>query len=326
MSTNLRVPGGVQSDGAPERPDCVIATGGLDEREQALLTSMLDLIAGRSHGHWRIGPLANAHVLIFSARADEDLLAQWKARGRPWIALTDANDAPPIATHVLQRPLRVFPLLDVLQEIEQAHGVAGNSAVAKPVPVVLTPRWQLADQLRQLGLGTSHGEWKAAGNVYVSDDGRQFAANGTALAQLRNGSFDPQPLGARCARIPAGLPVHPIAELAWWIGWWSDASSLAPWLDAGMQFRLRHWPDFGLVPVARSTLRLAALAAQRLWTVPRLAAAAMVPDAEVVRFVNAMSVSGLLVTHAAPPRARAAGRGGFVGALLRGLRTKLGLA
>ncbi len=309
-----------------ERPDCVIATSGIDPQEQALLTSMLDLLGSRSRGHWRLGSVASAQVLMFSASADESELVHWKASGKPWIALTHHDDDPTTAAHVLQRPIRVFPLLNLLKEIEEEAGFLGQVAAVRVEPKELPPRWQFADQLRTLGLGASHGEWYSAGTVLVSDDGRQFAASSAVLAQLREGRFEPAPLGARCARPPTGMPLHPIEELAWWIGWWSDAQQLAPWLDLGMQFRLRHWPDFGLIPVSHSTLRLAALAAQRLWTLPRLVEAAAASRGEVVRFVNAMSVSGLLVTHAAPPRPAPAPKPGLVAGLLRGLRIRLGLS
>lgn len=308
-----------------ERPDCVIATSGIDPQEQALLTSMLDLLGGRCRGHWRIGGIASAQVLMFSAAADESELAAWKASGKPWIALTHHDDDPTTASHVLQRPIRVFPLLNLIKEIEEEAGFLGQVATVTIEPRELPPRWRFADQLRTLGLGAGHGEWYSAGPLLVSDDGRQFAASSDVLAQLREGRFEPAPLGARCAHPPVGMPLHPIEELAWWIGWWSDAQQLAPWLDAGMQFRLRHWPDFGLIPVARSTLRLAALSAQKLWTLPQLVDTGVAGRGEVVRFVNAMSVSGLLVTHAAPPRPAPPPKPGLVAGLLRGLRLRLGL-
>jgi hypothetical protein len=262
---------------------------------------------------------------MFSSAADETELAAWKASGKPWIALTHPDDDPTTASHVLQRPIRVFPLLNLLKEIEEESGFLDQVATVRVEPTEMPSRWQFADQLRTLGLGASHGEWFAAGSIHVSDDGRQFAASPEVLAQLREGRFEPAPLGARCPRPPVGLTLRPIEELAWWIGWWSDAQQLAPWLEAGMQFRLRHWPDFGLIPVSHSTLRLAALSAQKLWTLQRLVEAAVASRGEVVRFVNAMSVSGLLVTHAAPPRPKPAPKPGLVAGLLRGLRVRLGL-
>jgi len=313
------------SDAKPESAkDRAIALSAVQPHDSVLLASMLELLVGRSAGHWRIGTLHEADVLMFGPQADEALLARWRLSGKPWVALQDPEDEPTTASHVLHRPLRVFPLLALLKEIEEEAGeTAPSPGVAHPQP--LPSNWQLADALRTLGMGTTHGQWLRTGGIYVRDDGRQFAAADADLARIREGRLQDAGFTDRVPAPPAGLRVHPIEELAWFAGWWADGERLAPWLSADMRFRIRHWPDLGTIRAGRDAIRLTAMLGNQMWTADELVAASGIDRSQVVRYLNATSVSGLLVTRAGAPRVQPERPPGLIASLVRGLRARLGL-
>jgi hypothetical protein len=311
--------------GAFSGRDCVIALAGVDLHDRMLLSSMLDLLVGRTSGHWRLGETREADVLMFGNDAPDALLESWRVGGKPWVAILDHNDNPTTASHVLHRPVRVFPLLSLLREIEDETGSAGP-APAKSSPSAVPDHWQFANELRSLGLGSHHAGWHRAGDIWVRNDGQQFAANDDDLRRMRKSGLSELRLVDAMSAPPPALRLHPIEELAWCIGWWSDANQLAPWLDRSMRFRLRHWPDLGTVEVAQPAIRLLALLAQRSWTVEELVGASGNSPTDVLRALNATAVSGLLLTRAGPPKPAPAPVAGFLGSLLRGIRSRLGLS
>jgi hypothetical protein len=111
-------------------------------------------------------------------------------------------------------------------------------------------------------------------------------------------------------------------------------SGLAPWLDANAAYRIRQWPDFGVIPATPVRLRLAAMLSLKACTRAELLAGLEESAEEIDRILNALAVTGLLNVNsvaASEPEPEAAPRQvvsmerGIVKSFIRGLRSRLGI-
>lgn len=321
-------------------PACTLGISGVGDNERLVLASMLTLVNGRTAMRWQIGEATNADVLMVGSQADDALLRDWQTSNKAWIAMLEPGDARPATAHTLQLPLRLFPLLTLLTELEQlpeifSRQVAPGGVSKVPMesmaarlgfrePVVGSPVWHFAESLRRSALVTSHGQWNRAGCVYLRDDGCVFATDDASLRALREGQLALPRFAATMAQKPANLSEYPIEQLAWFTGWWAEADHLAPWLEPAAHYRLRQWPDFGTLRGDQSTLRIAALLASRAWALDALVQHGDLERHHVIRFLNAASLCGLLITSAptpSPPNKP----NGFLTGLLGAMRVRLGL-
>jgi hypothetical protein len=306
----------------------VLAHTGLDENDASVLASMVKLLKNRTSMDWNIGSPSRADVLIVGAHADEQLLQRWQASGKVWIAALRSHESRPLTPHTLQVPIRVFPLLTLLRELEQLPQLHSPTRLA---PAMVRqpssdPRWAFGKRLRSLALSIEHGNWLRFGALYVRDDGRCYAADAATIELMRTRALRWNGDETIEARPAADCLVRPVEELAWFTGWWADDRELAPWLDPDESYRLRHWPDFGSLGGDQSQLRLAALLAARAWRFDELTQARGLTTAQVVRFLNAASLSGALIACApaiAPPPPKPPG---FIVGLVQNIRSRLGLA
>ncbi len=321
-------------------PACTLGISGVGDNERLVLASMLTLVEGRTAMRWQLGEATDADVLVVGSQADDALLRDWQASSKVWIAMLGPGDARPATAHTLQLPLRLFPLLTLLTELEQLPELfsrqvapAGVSKVATgsmsarlgfQAAVVGSPAWQFAESLRRSALATAHGQWRRAGCVYLRDDGRVFATDDASLRALREGQLVLPRFDGTMAQTAASLSEYPIEQLAWFAGWWADADHLAPWLEPAAHYRLRQWPDFGTLRGDQGTLRIAALLASRAWALDALMEHGDLERQQVIRFLNAASLCGLLITSApapSPPNKP----DGFLTGLLGAMRARLGL-
>ena len=105
-----------------------------------------------------------------------------------------------------------------------------------------------------------------------------------------------------------------------------------PRLDIARPCRLRRWPDFGRLRGTRDQLALAALLTHGSYSRTRLIEVSRQPAGHVDRFLNACALSGVLHSTSEQVAANDS-QGNFVshsaarlGGLIRGLRSRLGLA
>lgn len=89
--------------------------------------------------------------------------------------------------------------------------------------------------------------------------------------------------------------VAPAEGLLWAIGIARSRGMLLNRIDPRRRYRLRRWPDFGVIGRRGADLRCASLLIQREFSHAGLAQTAGMPASMVVGFLNACAVCGLLV-------------------------------
>lgn len=307
-----------------------IAVAGLADDASQAFRSMLRIVDGRGGVSWTLVAPEQAEVLIAGAHGDELVARRWAKTDKPVIAVYEGTASRPMTPYTLHHPFRVMQLLGVLDDIDQALG--GGAADASRARAH-EGGVGFAESLRQLARSS------AAGNLYVAVDGpaRVFVRDdlsvyhtdpATAL-RLTHEALPLSPLKLTAELPAAGFVCRPVFELAWFSGWHAS-DALAVWVDPGATYRLRRWPDFGLLRGTREQLALAALLTHAGYTRARLIEAAHQPPANVDRFLNACALAGVLTSandsgaghDGATFIANSAAR---LGGLIRGLRSRLGL-
>jgi hypothetical protein len=103
----------------------------------------------------------------------------------------------------------------------------------------------------------------------------------------------------------AATDVVPLEGILWTFGMTRSNGALLRRLDPQRIYRLRRWPDFGLIGRRSSDMRLASLLAQRNFSPKLLAQASAIPPTIVGNFLNSAALCGLLEEQAQPQAAQA---------------------
>lgn len=309
---------------SPTLSTCTLATTGLNEVDAAVLASMMGLLKDRTSKRWKLGAPKEADVLLVGPEPDDKVLANWKVSGKAWVAVMRSHDARPPTEHTLPLPFRLFPLLTLLQELEQLPNVAASEA-ASHARDAARGQWRFANALHNVRLATAHGLWQRAGKVYLRDDACAFAADEASLDALHRGAWNAADFEESVAQPPSDCQLRPVEELTWFVGWWADGKHLAPWLSEHAHHQLRQWPDFGCLNGSQVQLRLASLLVASAWTVDALVQTRGFEREQVIRFMNAATLSGLLIESAPAPVPVSPKAGGFLSKLLTNFRARLGL-
>lgn len=299
---------------------------GLSPNASSALRSMLKLLEGRTLAAWRTTAPDRADVLVASSTCPPDVVADWRGRGRAIVQIADGPAAQPASPFVLQPPLRVMPLLRMLDTLAEHLCGVPERAPAAPEPAATYTSWSTAESIRALIADDGNG-WHVArtscgAEIWIGE-GRAHAAAAT-FERLRGGSLLVSRPAAAAAAPPAGLARMPVSDLGWFVGL-HGPSVLAPWLSEQASHSLRRWPDFGRLGIAPGAIELSALAAAQPRTVAELAAASGRGTDEVHRFLAAASVAGLLVAREPAAPAAAPKRSPWA-RLVGDLRRHLGLS
>lgn len=119
------------------------------------------------------------------------------------------------------------------------------------------------------------------------------------IAALVAGSAQIEVVGvdehARLAELERSAPVAAPAEaLLWAIGITRSRGTLLQQLDAAAAYRLRRWPDFGVIGRRSQDLRCTALLTQRAMAPMQLSLLAGIPLGTIGSYLNACALCGLL--------------------------------
>lgn len=308
-----------------------IAVVGLADDAGHAFSSMLKVLNGHASADWVVSVPEDADVLMAGPHGGDLEAQRWARTEKPLIAVYEGSALRPLTPYTLHHPFRVMQLLAVLDEVEQvlARAPAGAARGA-----TADPDWSFAESLHRLSRCTARGDLHAAGSgisrIYVRDDISVYYASREMCSQLRSHAPLLPALKPTAEQPPDSFECRPAFELAWFAGLHGPATP-APWLDVRAAYRLRRWPDFGMVRATRAQLALAALLTHAAHTRTRLVQLSQQPPAAVERFLNACAMAGVLVaTSEAVPVAET---GTFItssaarlGGLIRGLRNRLGLA
>ncbi|GMV30764.1 MAG: hypothetical protein AMXMBFR59_28890 [Rhodanobacteraceae bacterium] len=292
---------------------------------------MIRILDGRGGLSWVLAAPDAAEVLITGTCGDDSVARQWARTDKPVIAVYEGSAARPMTPYVLHHPFRVMQLLGVLDEVDQALG----SATAE-VPRTRTVGGGFAESLRLLARSSAAGKLHVAGEgdarVFVHDDLTTYQASAETALRLTREALPLPALRPASETPPSGFVCRPGAELAWFTGWHAD-TALAPLADGHATYRLRRWPDFGLLRGTREQLALAALLTRASHGRMRLIELSQQPAGSVDRFLNACALAGVLAVTATAETVPAGDASAFIansaarlGGMIRGLRSRLGLA
>lgn len=308
-----------------------IAVAGLADDASQAFRSMLKILDGRGGLSWVLVPPDEAEVLIAGTHGDDLAARRWAKTDKPMIAVYEGSAVRPMTPYTLHHPFRVMQLLGVLDDIDQALAGPGSEP---PRARVSSDAVDFAESLRLLARGSAAGNLHAAGEgasrVFVRDDLSVYYASEDTVRRLTRAALPMPALRLTGDVPPAGFVCRPVFELAWFTGWHAT-DALAPWVDRNATYRLRRWPDFGLLRGTREQLALAALLTHSNHSRARLLELSRQAATNVDRFLNACALAGVLATTADATVA-ADGAGAFLsqsaarlGGLIRGLRSRLGL-
>jgi len=293
---------------------------GLAQDTSHALHSMLKILDGRATASWRQAPIEAADVLIARPGSRPDLIADWNKQGRPVVLLVDDSSEQPPSPFVLRHPLRVMPLLGVLDLIAEQWSDDPRR--------VQDPRasWTAAESIRSLTEGGAGG-WHVARTpgsheIWVRD-GHAHAAAST-FDRLRGNALTTGRFSPATSAPPTGLAHMSLQDLGWFIGLHGPAG-LAPWLSRDVSYSLRRWPDFGRLGASPETIELSAITAAQARTPVELADLSRCHADVVHRFLTATSLAGLLAVRQPAAIPAAAPRQGAWTRLVGDLRRHLGL-
>jgi hypothetical protein len=311
-----------------------IAVVGLNDDAAHAFQSMLKIVDGRSRAAWSVSTPDDADVLMAGIDAKEAVVERWARTEKPLIAVHEGMEGRPMTPFTLCHPFRVMQLLGVLDEVERSlESLPPVQGVPPLQAKTATSPWAFAESLRWLSRRSAGGHRYAAasidGTVFVQDDLSAYHIDPDSLDRLRHGKLRLPPLQMDSSAVPVGFLRRPVFELAWFVGM-HESASLAPWLDANAAYRLRRWPDFGMVRGTREHLALAALLAREAQQREHLANVTNQPLAGVDRFLNACSIAGLLNSSVGNTATKSAGGAATMaptrfGGLISSLRRRLGL-
>lgn len=296
---------------------------------------MLKILDGRDGLSWTLVAPDAAEVLIAGTQGGDAFARSWALSNKPLIAVYEGASARPMTPYTLHHPFRVMQLLGVLEDIDHALGGAAPEVPRTKIAAANHTAWNFVESLRLLARTSAAGNLHVAGagaeRVFVRDDLSVYHASAEIVQRLRRQALELPALALSNDKPPTHFESRPVFELAWFSGWHA-VDTPAPWIEHNATYRLRRWPDFGLLRGTREQLALAALLTHGSCSRARLIEVSGQPASTVDRFLNACALAGVLAStgDAAVPAENAstfiASSAAKLGGLIRGLRSRLGLA
>lgn len=317
-------------------------TIGLTRDQASALTSMFELLQPRFRFSWKHVPHDRAQVVFFPLPLEEPVRARLHHDQIPVVLCTESHHAAKTG-HELEFPLRVSPVLDLIQSIENQYGGRTRDIFRAPVSegpelLGLLRQWlhgRPADAWHVTRLPSGESMWLHPMHLTLACIPNHL---GRVEQSMRGWSM---PLPTNDVPPPGCVHLHllPLAlKLA--------EAPMAPrpdWMfEDHTEVRLASWPDLGLLEGAHWQVQATSLMSTAYLSMPDIAHRVGRSLHDVAAFVSACDVFGH-VLHRAPVTKlvdhRAAGtrhtertvltqepevreEGGFFG-LLRSIRNRL---
>lgn len=282
-----------------------------------LFDSMLWVFRGTLRSEWKLSPPAEADVIVLHHAEAATQGAVWKTKGKVIVVLSTDKQVKPTHEHTLVYPFPATQVMGLLErlDVQLGGGVAANEERAypktRPLAYTTDSQWAFVDAIKTVRDARNPDIWLEirdadAGLMCVRGDGEWYQARESVRESLRNGSLSHLGLFLdKAVVLPPGTTTHG-DELAWFAGYYASVM-LAPWLNTVAVYRLKRWPDFGLLRTSDGTqlasqLRVVACLDAQPSAFEALSQRARVSHEQLARTLNALSVCGLLeeVRDAAP--------------------------
>jgi hypothetical protein len=293
-----------------------VSVWGGSPTEDALIRSLVHLLLGRTNDAWTVGEQATVGLVLIGNAAEASLPVPTGPRVSAEI-LKSNESASVGVTLTITRPIRVLPLIDLLNEAgnrlraESAHHFQ-QALVMPQIMVTPTPAVQFSSAIsaaqtlqnlrQQAGMVESTALLTATGAVIAVihvGPGVVFSTLPlnelvTALEQQFQDSKPLSSLGVDVSGL-IELPPQSLDALCWKIGAsLVNSVGLAPWLHITATYRMLGWPDFGAIGVDRHGLKLSAAMLAKPISPELLHEKTQLSLTDVFSFFNSASVSGLI--------------------------------
>lgn len=295
---------------------------GFDWRTEVALKETLALLHGRTRDEWRYSEDLDSDVVVYEA---SNALAQaMLRRAAPERVLYPSSSADP-AQPVLRPPFGASKLIQCLDAASERLGARRPQAAAQ------------ASLSQQLDLALQDPDNRAI--LLEAEDGQRGVLR---PGSLRLSWSQPVSLDSIAALLAGAIHIRalraepPMAAdiswrevnaepLLWAIGIARSSGARLARLGEGQRFRLRRWPNFGVLGRRAADLRLCSLLTQQPLSPSELAAQAGLPQATVDAFLNACALSGLTQESQSPRAAVLPARGtdSALGGVFRRIRDAL---
>jgi hypothetical protein len=308
------------------------------KRAMQLLDTMLWVLKGTTRAAWTKSGLDEADIVVVHKGDDLGRTAEWLASGKLVVEIAENADEAEGNPNTLVYPFRAVDVLALLERLGtqlDSGSRAPQAAVELPTDATGIAPFKFVDTLRTVRDVPNADLWLVAHHggtpvLWLRGDGSSYQANPKYVEALSAGTLKLSGLQIRREdKAAADLAQRPGFELGWYAGYHASAI-IAPWLSAQTRYKLKSWPNFGLIRPHPSLLRIASALGSTPLTLQQVAARAKVPMEVAARTLNALSACDALVSVAeatAPvsrPKAVAEPSGGFSRFLTR-VRKHLGL-
>ncbi|NKF20807.1 hypothetical protein [Solimonas marina] len=303
-----------------------ISAIGFDWRAEVSLKETLALLGGKTTDRWQYTEDLVADVLVYDAgnALAQAVVRRQIASGHPCICIPSTGDAGDEL--VLRYPFgatRLIRCLDYASTRLTGQSAAtgdGSDSVCQRLDVAMRTPGAEALVLRSgnheglLWVASQRIAWPVSLDL---DECARILAGDVEIEVLHRGD-------AKLKSTAAGAALQSAEPLLWAIGIARSGGHPLRRLPAGQRYRLRRWPDFGVIGRRSADLRCAALLMQRALSGTELASFSGLPIGVVQVFLNAAALCGVLVADAErvvmPARGAASGRSPF-GSVLHRIRS-----
>jgi len=316
-----------------------LACLGLDGHVEASLKSLLGILKNKTSVVWQHSEDINADVIIYNPTSPL-ALAMLRREAKPTATERGAHVFIPCSVEDpgedgLTLPLRADRLLHCLQVASAQIGqmlpsaaAARHSSLCERLDNVLQSRDLIAVAIT---VGNKTGLINPARQMIHWP--RPLDADG--IAQLIMEDTTLQPLLAadldKLRRMEQEMHERISWDAALWaIGVSTSQARLLPRLDPRKSYKLKRWPDFGLLGRRSSDIKCTALLTHKSMTPSELVAATGLSEARVSGFLNACALCGFLeevqpTSQAHPSKARINSEVSLTGGMLQRIRKALAL-
>ena len=285
------------------------ATDELVDHALQLFDSMLWVLRGTMRSEWKLSQPVEADVIVVHHAESATRIDEWRSKGKVIVVLSTNAKSAAAHEHTLIYPFPAAQVVSLLERLDsQLSGDAASNAPrttskTRSLADATDSQWAFVDAIRTLRSARNSDLWleirdSERGLMCVRGDGEWYQARDEVRQSLRQGTLPHLGLFLdKAVVLPPGTTTRG-DELAWFAGYHAS-TTLAPWLVEKTVYRLKRWPDFGLLrapdalQMATQLRVVAALDAQPAAFV-ELSRRARTHREHTARTLNALSVCGFL--------------------------------
>ncbi len=280
----------------------------LIEHALQLFDSMLWVFRGTTRANWNLSSPSEADVVVVHHAEPAERIAQWRAQGKVIVVLRTEASLHNGDDHTLIYPFPASQVMSLLERLDaQLDGHEPAPAPPRLEPAEVAPAeprsWSLVESIRTLRAARNPELWLAVRNaeqplLWLRGDAAKYQCSTATLQAIHEGTLPLDGLTLERSLPRFGLVSGRGSEFTWFAAY-HTSDMLAPWLSEAVPYRLRRWPDLGLLrpadPAALGAqLRITATLDSAPATAAELPTRAGVSQEQAVRTLNALAACDLI--------------------------------